>query len=62
MSNCLYCYRPLDAGHTDYHPKCSMAFFGTPDAPALPYRLDDMEQLAKEAIELSVTVLQLNEK
>ena len=57
MSRCLYCYQQLDADNTgDYHPKCIKAFFGTKSAPALPYRLDEMEKLAKEAVELSVTV------
>lgn len=54
MSKCLYCYQDVDIG--DYHPKCIKAFYGTANAPALPYRLDEMEKLAKEAIELSVTV------
>ena len=54
MSKCLYCYQDVDFG--DYHPKCIKAFYGTANAPALPYRLDEMEKLAKEAIELSVTV------
>jgi len=40
----------------DYHPECIRAFYGTKYAPALPYRLDEMEKLAKEAVELSVTV------
>lgn len=40
----------------DYHTKCITAFFGTKSAPALPYRLDEMEKLAKEAVALSITV------
>jgi serine/threonine-protein kinase HipA len=32
------------------------AFYGTTYAPALPYRLDEMEKLAKDAVDLSVTV------
>lgn len=57
MSKCLYCYHELDAKDTgDYHPKCIKAFYGTTSAPALPYRLDDLEKLAKEAVELSITV------
>jgi len=40
----------------DYHPECIRAFYGTKYAPALPYRLEEMEKLAKEAVELSVTV------
>jgi len=57
MPKCLYCYKELDAIDTvDYHPKCIKAFFGTKYAPALPYRLDEMEKLAKQVVELSVTV------
>ena len=57
MPKCLYCYKELDANDTgDYHPKCIKAFYGTKSAPALPYRLDEMEKLAREAVELSVTV------
>ncbi len=57
MSKCLYCYQQIDAASDgDYHPKCIKAFYGTTQAPALPYRLDEMEKLAKEAVSLSVTV------
>ena len=57
MSKCLYCYLEIDTKDTcDYHPKCIKAFYGTTVAPALPYRLDEMEKLAKEAVELSVTI------
>jgi serine/threonine-protein kinase HipA len=57
MPKCLYCYNELDANDTvDYHLKCIKVFYGTKFAPALPYRLDEMEKLAKEAVELSVTI------
>jgi serine/threonine-protein kinase HipA len=57
MRKCLYCYNALDATHDgDYHPKCSTAFYGTQLPPVLPYKLSEMEQLAKAAAELSVTV------
>jgi len=57
MPKCLYCYKELDAIDIgDYHPRCIKAFFGTKYAPALPYRLDEMEKLAKQVVELSVTV------
>lgn len=47
----------MDEQHEgDYHPKCIKTFFGTKQAPVLPYRLSDMEQLAKEAAILSITV------
>lgn len=57
MSRCLYCYQELKATEgSDYHPKCSKDFFGTAQPPSLPYQLSEMEQLAKEVVELSVTV------
>jgi len=57
MHKCLYCYKELDANQEgDYHPKCIKAFYGTKYAPDLPYRLSEMEKLAKEAAELSITV------
>ena len=40
----------------DYHTKCAKAFFGTKEAPTLPYKLSEMEKLAKETAELSITV------
>lgn len=57
MSKCLCCYQKMDASvDGDYHPECIRAFYGIKYAPVLPYRLDEMEKLAKEAVELSVTV------
>lgn len=57
MRKCLYCYRELpDNQDGDYHLPCIKAFFGTTAVPALPYRLDEIEVLAKKSVELSVTV------
>jgi serine/threonine-protein kinase HipA len=57
MTKCLYCYEEMDASLSgDYHSKCIKAFYGTDIAPALEYRLDEIEKLAKESIELSITV------
>jgi len=56
MRKCLYCYKGLDENQADYHPACIKAFFGTRYAPVLPYRLSEMEKLAKQAAELSITV------
>ncbi|NOX86116.1 MAG: HipA domain-containing protein [Chlorobi bacterium] len=52
---CLYCYRELD-GETDFHHRCSRAFFGTKVPPQLPYTLDQMSELAKEVVERSISV------
>lgn len=56
MNKCLYCYRALEENMVDYHSKCVMAFYGTKNAPVLPYRLSEMEKLAKETAELSITI------
>lgn len=56
MNNkCLYCYEPIDQG-SDFHEKCSLEFFETPVPPAIEYSLDQMEELAKEVVERSVSV------
>jgi serine/threonine-protein kinase HipA len=55
MAKCLYCYKDIE-GNGDYHPTCIKSFFGTKLAPTLPYRLKDMAKLAKQAVELSITV------
>ncbi len=56
MNKCLYCYGNLEINQIDYHPKCIVAFFGTKHAPVLPYRLSEMEKLARESVELSITI------
>lgn len=57
MRRCLYCYQELDAkSNGDYHKKCNKAFYGTDEAPILFYRFEEMATLAKEAVELSITV------
>lgn len=57
MYRCLYCYQELEAKNNgDYHKKCNKTFYGTDEAPTLSYRFEDMAKLAKEAVELSITV------
>lgn len=57
MNKCLYCYiEIIGAGKEDYHPACAKKFFGTEVVPLLPYRLDEMDKLAKEMVDLSITV------
>jgi len=57
MHKCLFCYAEMDPNlEGDYHPVCIKEFFGTTLAPVLPYRLSEMEILAKEAVEMSITV------
>ncbi len=54
-SRCLYCYLPVE-GEMDFHDKCSTTFFGTPTPPALEYSLDQMDKLAKNIVERSVSI------
>lgn len=56
MSRCLFCYQPLKTGEADFHSKCSKKVFGTAAAPLLNYTLDEMEALAKEVVETSISV------
>lgn len=56
MRKCLYCYEELAENQIDYHTKCIKAFYGTSHAPVLPYRLSEMEELAKKTAEISITV------
>lgn len=46
----------LDNHLGDYHPKCSNAFFGSPEAPLLNYSLDEMHKLAKEVVVNQIAV------
>ena len=52
---CLYCYEPVK-DKVDFHKKCSMKFFGTPKPPDIKYSLDQMDELAKNVVERSVSV------
>ena len=36
MNKCLYCYKPLKEGQTDFHPACAHKLFGIKEAPILP--------------------------
>lgn len=59
MSKCLYCYKNIKEPHDldqEYHTACVETFFGTKVAPVLPYKMDDMAELAKQIIQRSVSV------
>lgn len=60
MSNCLYCYKPLEGGETDFHPACSRKMFGTAIPPVFPYSEDQIGELGLQAIksQLAVTGVQ----
>jgi serine/threonine-protein kinase HipA len=54
-NKCLYCYNPVDNGQ-DLHKKCSLKFFGEFPAPLIEYTLDQMDELAKNVVERSISV------
>ncbi len=51
----MYCYEVVEEGR-NFHEKCSLEFFGTPIPPVMEYSLDQMDELAKNIIERSVSV------
>lgn len=53
---CLYCYKALEGKEVDFHAKCSVEFFGTPQAPLIPYSIDEMADLAKQVVDRSISV------
>lgn len=55
VNRCLYCYEPIEEGY-DFHEKCTLEFFGTNRPPVIEYSLDQMDELAKQVVERSVTV------
>ncbi len=54
-TNCLYCYLSVDEGK-DFHEKCASLFFNSPIAPIVDYSLDEMEKLAKDIVDRSISV------
>jgi serine/threonine-protein kinase HipA len=56
MCKCLYCYKELKEGQTDYHPVCARKFFGAKNAPAIPYVREQLKDLAKEVVRSQTTL------
>jgi serine/threonine-protein kinase HipA len=56
QARCLYCYRELPEGQTDFHPACSKRMFGTEQAPVLPYTKEDITLLAEKIIRSHTSV------
>lgn len=56
MCKCLYCYKELDPGQKDFHPRCAKKFFGSETAPELPYTRENMHELASQVIRSSTSV------
>ena len=55
MNRCLYCYKEHNEDG-DYHKKCATKFFGTSIVPTMPYALDEMNELAQQVIERSISL------
>ena len=54
---CLYCYNELaELERLDFHPKCSLVFFGTKQPPSLNYSLSEMNELAKEVVSNGIVI------
>jgi serine/threonine-protein kinase HipA len=56
MCKCLYCYKELKEGQTDFHPACAKKFFGVKKAPAIPYIREQLKDLAKEVVRSQTTL------
>ena len=56
MSKCLFCYGQLEEGESHFHASCARKFFGTAEAPSLPYSRDNMSELARRVIRTSASV------
>lgn len=54
-TNCLYCYLSVEDGK-DFHEKCASLFFNSPIAPVVDYSLDEMEKLAQDIVDRSISV------
>jgi len=50
MSNCLFCYQPLELGQQDFHPSCAKKLFGSIQAPVIDFELRELDELAKQII------------
>ena len=56
MSRCLYCYKELKEGETDFHKRCSKQFFGSATPPLLALDQEQLENLAREIVIKSIAV------
>lgn len=53
---CLFCYEQLADNEVDFHAKCSRKIFGTSQAPILPYRREEIKDLAEQVIRSQTTL------
>jgi len=53
---CLYCYKELELGQTDFHAFCSRKMFGKSEPPLLPYTEEQMLELGEKVIKSQIAV------
>ncbi|MFV0587574.1 HipA domain-containing protein [Bacteroides reticulotermitis] len=56
MERCLYCYKELEEGQKDFHPRCAKKIFGSTTAPVLPYTRGQISELATKVIRSQTTL------
>lgn len=56
MAKCLYCYKELKEGQTDYHPSCAKKLYWVKTAPVLPYNRSQIGELAKRVVRAQTTL------
>ena len=56
MDKCLYCYKELTGGETDFHKSCAKKIFASSRVPELPYTRDNLTDLAKQVIRSQTTL------
>jgi serine/threonine-protein kinase HipA len=62
ITNCLYCYQPLNEAEQDFHAVCAKKMFGTKEAPIIDFNLKQIEELAKQIVIKSVAVTGIQPK
>ena len=55
MNKCLYCYKEISQGR-NFHEHCALDIFGTKKVPELNYAFNEMQKLAKDVVERSISV------
>jgi serine/threonine-protein kinase HipA len=56
MNSCLYCYKKLESGETDFHQACSKKFFGSQNPPIVDLDMKKIKELAVETLGKSISV------
>lgn len=59
---CLYCYKNNIETEQEYHAKCSRRIFGSNIPPVFEFKLSDIKELAKQAINRSLSITGVQKK